>query len=287
MTQIFDSVDLSSPIQVMDVGAAAINEVPPYNRLLELGWAHLSAFEGDTRQIARIFETYGASNATVFNHFLFDGSLRDVHLCSPASGMTSLYKPKQASLKFFNNFEAFGKTLDTKTIQTTRLDDVDGLAMIDFVKMDIQGAELTVLRHGTNRLRDCLALQIEVSFIALYEDQPSFGDVDVYMRSKGFVPHQFVHLKRWSIAPTVFSQNFRVGGNQLLEADMIYIRDPLRLDLLSDLQVTKLAIMAHYIFGSTDLCTFLVIEMEKRGLAPASTHRTYAESSGCSVWGYT
>lgn len=283
MIEPLDLFDLPAPIEVMDIGAAAINEVPPYRRLIELGHAHLSAFEGDTRQIDRIKQTYGAANVTVFNHFLFDGSLRDVYLCSPESGMTSLYKPKQAALNFFNNFGNFGRVLATQTIQTTRLDDVEGLARIDFIKMDIQGAELTVLRHGTDRLHDCLGLQLEVSFTALYEDQPGFGEVDVYLRSKGFVPHRFVHVKRWSITPTVFGQNFRVGGNQLLEADVVYIRDPLRLDLLSDLQLTKLAILAHYVFGSTDLCVFLMIEMERRGLAPPQSHRSYAESAGCTV----
>lgn len=283
MTEPLDLFDLPSPIEVMDIGAAAINEAPPYRRLIELGHAHLSAFEGDTRQIDRIKQAYGAANVTVFNHFLFDGSLRDVYLCSPESGMTSLYKPKQAALDFFNNFANFGTVLATQTIQTTRLDDVEGLAPIDFAKMDIQGAELTVLRHGTDRLHDCLGLQLEVSFTALYEDQPGFGEVDVYLRSKGFVPHRFVHVKRWSITPTVFGQNFRVGGNQLLEADVVYIRDPLRLDLLSDLQLTKLAILAHYVFGSTDLCVFLMIEMERRGLAPPQSHRGYAESAGCTV----
>jgi hypothetical protein len=46
------------------------------------------------------------------------------------------------------------------------------------------------------------------------------------MRSKGFVPHCFVDIKRWSIAPTIRDNNFRVPFNQLLEADVVYIKDP-------------------------------------------------------------
>ena len=61
--------------------------------------------------------------------------------------------------------------------------------------MDVQGAELGIFKNGSKALRNCLAMQLEVSYFSLYEDQPSFGEVDVYMRTIGFVPHQFWTLK--------------------------------------------------------------------------------------------
>jgi len=279
MASVFGMFELSSPVEIMDVGAAAINEVPPYKRILDLGFGHLAAFDGDERQMEAIIRAYGQENVSFYNAFLFDGSLHDVHLCAPVSGMTSLYKPKAAALAFFNNFQNFGHVLAVEQVQTTRLDDIQGLPRLDFVKMDVQGAELVVMQNGEDRLRDCLAFQLEVSFVPLYEDQPTFGEIDVYMRQRGFVPHRFVHVKRWSIAPTVFQGNFRIGGNQLLEADVVYVRDPLRLDLLDDGQLGKMATLAHYVCGSVDLCAFLLIEMERRGLVPQGAHQTYTEQS--------
>jgi hypothetical protein len=44
----------TEPISLADVGAACIAEVPVYKPLLDAGPAHLHAFEGDPRQIAKI-----------------------------------------------------------------------------------------------------------------------------------------------------------------------------------------------------------------------------------------
>jgi hypothetical protein len=178
--------------------------------------------------------------------------------------MTSLLKPRPEALKFFNGFERFGKVLSATRLKTLRLDDVPGMMLMDFVKMDIQGAELTVLRHGHEVLERCMVIQLEVSFIALYESQPTFGEVDLWMRSKGFVPHSFLDLKRWSIAPTTINNNIRIPFNQLLEADAVYIRDPLKVSSWTDEQLKKLALIAHDCLASTDLTIYLLLELDRR-----------------------
>jgi FkbM family methyltransferase len=271
---LLEELQLPDAIQVMDVGASAINEVPVYKTLLENGAAHLHAFEGDERQIAGIEAAYGG-RATVHRDFLFDGEERTLFLASGPSGMTSLFNPRLASLRFFNGFEIFGRIERTMRVQTRRLDDVEAVPPLDFVKMDIQGGELTVMKNGLSKLRDCVAVQLEVSFVGLYENQPPFGEVDMWMRQQGFAPHCFVDIKRWAIAPTVFMNNFRVPGNQLLEADMVYVKDPLKLSELSDGQLKKLAALAHYCFQSFDLCVFVLLELERRASVPQATHQRY------------
>ena len=90
--------------------------------------------------------------------------------------------------------------------------------------MDIQGSELSVLENGVNKLKDCLAIQLEVSYVCLYENQPTFGEIDIWMRKNGYAPHCFLDVKRWSITPTIRDNNFREPFNQLLESDIIYIK---------------------------------------------------------------
>ena len=102
-----DFLNLSERIQIMDVGASAIAEVPIYKTLLEKQLAHLNAFEGDARQIEGINNAYG-EQATIYRDFLFDGSIQTIYLACGPSGMTSLLKPDVAALKFFNGFEKFG-----------------------------------------------------------------------------------------------------------------------------------------------------------------------------------
>lgn len=260
----------------MDVGASAIAETPVYKTLIEKGLGHLNAFEGDQRQINGIKNAYG-TNATIFNDFLFDGSQQTLYVASAPSGMTSLLKPKTAALNFFNGFDSFGTVEKTETIQTKTLDSIQDLPSIDFLKMDIQGAELTVLKNGLHKLKDCIALQLEVSYICLYENQPTFGEVDVWLRAQGFVPHSFLDVKRWSIAPTVFNNNFRIPGNQLLESDIVYVKDPLNLQALSNKQLKIFATLSHFCFRSPDLCVFIFIELVKRGEIPQRAPEIYFE----------
>jgi FkbM family methyltransferase len=263
-------------INVMDIGASCIAEVPVYKTLLDDGLAHLNAFEGDERHIRKIKEVYG-ERVSVFNDFLSNGSSATLYLATEESGMTSLLKPDLTALRFFNGFELFGQVHRTETIKTKRLDDVAGLPTIDFLKMDIQGSELSVLKNGRRTLKDCLAIQLEVSWVCLYEDQPTFGDIDVWMRQNGFLPHCFLDVKRWSIAPTVKDGNFRIPFNQLLESDIVYVKNPLKPAAFSESQLKKLALISHYCFESIDLSVRLMIELISRGALAADAHLKYLE----------
>ena len=273
--RIFDLFDMEEAIEVMDIGASVITEVPVYRVLLDKRMARLTAFDGDARQIDKIENTYGKDFVTVLNYFIFDGGKHDVYLCSSASGMSSLFNPKLEALSFFNGFTKFGEVQNIENIQTTKLDEIEEVKSPDFLKMDVQGAELGIIKNGINKIKDCLAIQLEVSFFNLYEQQPSFGEVDVYLRELGFIPHMFLDVKRWSIAPTIFNGNFRVPGNQLLESDIVYVKDPLKLAELSVVQLKKLVILAHYSFKSFDLCVWLLIELERRQACDASSHKQY------------
>jgi FkbM family methyltransferase len=269
-----DIFEFNDFIQVMDIGASAINEIPFYKELLDAGLAHLNAFEGDLRQIDKIKNTY-KDNCTIFTEFLFDGSEQTLYIASEASGMSSLLKPNQNALNFFNGFNQFGKIERTQRIQTKKLDDLTEIKGIDLLKMDIQGAELTVLKNAKEKLKDCLAVQLEVSYITLYENQPCFGDIDLWMRKQGYVPHCFLDIKRWSIAPTIFNDNFRIPGNQLLESDIVYIKDPLKLEFLSNQQIIKFIAITHHALKSFDLSVFLLLELARRKIVPSNIQDIY------------
>jgi hypothetical protein len=50
----------------------------------------------------------------------------------------------------------------------------------------------------------------------------------------------------------------------LLEADVVYVRDPLELGSWSDEQLRKLAVLAHECFSSPDLTIHLLAELDRR-----------------------
>jgi FkbM family methyltransferase len=266
-------------IHVVDIGAAAINEMPPYKRLIDRGLARLSAVDADERQIDSILQAYGAGTQ-VINAVIADGSRRQLYLCSPASGMSSILKPSERNLAFFNGFTGFGRVQRVIEVETRRLADIEALQAIDFLKMDVQGAELMVLENSGKALDDCVAIHLEASFVTLYEDQPSLGEIDIWMRSHGFLPHRFIDVKRWSIAPVLRENDFRLPFHQLLECDIVYVRALVDLSGLDDDQLRKLALIAAYVCTSPDLTIHAARELERRGAIAAGSVKTIFASHG-------
>jgi FkbM family methyltransferase len=250
-------------ILIADVGAAFCGEVAPYQPLLDNGLGRLIAFEPDLRQQEDLHRRLGGKTQ-FYAYALGDGTRRTLHICPNGSGMTSLLAPDPTALGFFNLFDTFGKVLEKVDIDTKRLDDLADVPAIDFLKIDVQGSELAIMQNGRAKLAQCVFVQTEVAFIALYERQPPFGEVDLELRAQGFVPHRFAHVKQWSIAPTVRDNEPRRPFNQLLEADIVYMRDVLRPAGLADLQMKKLAAIAHYCYASPDLVVRCLLELQQR-----------------------
>jgi 2-O-methyltransferase len=57
---------------------------------------------------------------------------------------------------------------------------------VDFIHLDVQGAELMVLEGATTTLRTVDMIWLEVELRELYEGQPLVDDVERFMRAHGF-----------------------------------------------------------------------------------------------------
>ncbi|MFH1321422.1 MAG: FkbM family methyltransferase [Bacteroidota bacterium] len=76
-------------------------------------------------------------------------------------------------------------------INTTTIDEflmMEGLNGIDILKLDIQGGELKALQGAKNLLSQnkISLIYTEVEFMNIYEDQPLFHDVSLYLHSFGY-----------------------------------------------------------------------------------------------------
>jgi FkbM family methyltransferase len=260
-----DLVRCSRPTSVLDIGANLVDGDPPYQRMLDEGLCTVTGFEPQQRALAELEQRKGPMERYL-PYVVGDGQTHRLKV-TRAEGMTSLLTPDDNQLRLFTGFPEWGSVVEEIDVQTHRLDDLD-IDDFDLLKIDIQGAELMVFQHGRQRLRNAVAVQTEVSFVPLYRDQPTFGDVDRELRSQGFVPHSMPALKRWAIAPTMFGGDFRIPGNQLLEADFVYVRDLAYPESMSSEQLSHLAMIAFHIYGSVDLAVFCVIELQRRGDAP-------------------
>jgi FkbM family methyltransferase len=78
----------------------------------------------------------------------------------------------------------------TEEVPITRLDSIwpelAGDEDVAFLKLDVQGLELDVLRGGDKSLSSIAAVQTELSLVPLYEGAPGYREVIDYLDSRGF-----------------------------------------------------------------------------------------------------
>lgn len=184
-------------------------------------------------------------------------------------GCTSLLEPDPAVIDLFSSIgteDPFGnfQVMRREPVQTVRLDDLEGLRQPDLIKIDVQGAELTVLEHGTKTLARSLVVETEVEFLPLYKNQPLFGDVQVFMRDRGFVLHKLIDVAGRSLRPTRYRANPYAATSQLLWADAVFVRDFTNLKGYTDEDLAVAGAILHDVYRSFDLALFLLSELDRR-----------------------
>jgi FkbM family methyltransferase len=259
---------------VVDIGANPIDGVPPYRPLLDDQLCRVTGFEPQASALAKLNREKRA-NQVYFPHAIGDGEEHTLYLCA-YSGWTSLYVPSAAALDVFSYFRDKARVVSRTPIQTHRLDDVAEVNDVDFLKIDIQGGELSVLVHGREKLKNAVAIQTELQFVNLYEGQPNFGEVDQELRTQGFIPHAFAALKKWPISPPQCEASSTQSLNQLLEADLIYVRDFVHPDNLSSDQLKHLCLIAHSCYKSYDLAARCLALLEQREIISAGALQQYS-----------
>ncbi len=253
---------LAPRVKVVDIGANPIDSEPPYAGMLRAGLAEVVGFEPNPAALA-VLESRKGPLERYFPHAVGDGARHVLHLCQ-APGMTSLLEPDPAVLALFHGFPEWGRVLGTEAVDTVRLDDVPETAGADLLKLDIQGAELMVLRHAEARLRDAVVIQAEVEFLPLYKGQPLFSEMELFLRGHGFVLHRFFPTVSRAVQPMMVNGDPYAGLGQLVWADAVFIRDLLRLDALSDRQLLTMAAVLHEAYGAVDIAFRLLAEHDRR-----------------------
>lgn len=269
--------DPGEPVQVVDVGANPIDGAPPYGPLLTAGIAVVTGFEPQPSAYAQL-TAMADDQHRYLPYAVGDGSPQLLRVCAE-SGFTSIFEPDAQQLALLTDFARMAAVHDRMEVQTRRLDDVEEIDRIDLLKIDIQGGELQVFRSGRRRLAEAVAVHTEVGFARLYEGAPTFADVDLELRAQGFIPHCFVHTKTWPLAPVQWADPLQSSARQLVEADVLYVRDLARLDLLSDLQLRQLGLICDAAYGSHGVALLCVRELVRRSVVQPDAAESYRHAA--------
>lgn len=111
---------------------------------------------------------------------------------------------------------AYPREVKTRTITT--LDELlgSGMPAVDFMKLDVQGYELEVLRGATRAMEQAQAVFLEVSLVPINDGCPLIHEVIQFMDARGFRLLDFC------------SQNRRKDGI-LWQTDLMFVKNGSRL----------------------------------------------------------
>lgn len=102
---------------------------------------------------------------------------------------SSLYPPNKAIMDSYTP-KGYGDLMKEVPVALSRLSTVltqEKRPVPDFIKLDVQGAELDVLKGlDEPHWRNVLGLQVEVEFVEEYLGQALFWDVDAAIRARGY-----------------------------------------------------------------------------------------------------
>ena len=256
---LFDDIPL---IDVVDIGASPIDGQPPYQTLMDQGRANIIGFEPNPAQYNRLVPLQ-KQKCRFLPYAVGDGKSHTLNICL-APGMTSLLEPDMAVLNHFQGFGQWAEIIDRQTLETRRLDDIEEITGMDFLKLDTQGSEFSIIQNGLQRIKQALVIHLEVQFVPFYKKQPLFGDLDQALVQAGFYLHRFTPLISRLFKPLVVENDIYAGLSQVLWTDAVYVRKFTEFPQLASPQLLKIAAITHELYKSYDLCSFALGQADSK-----------------------
>lgn len=211
---------VADPLTIVDVGAV----LGPDPRWMQLGerTCRFLTFEPDARSIETHRDDGPFQMLALSTALGNEQGHKTLHL-TIGPFASSLYPPNEAVLSQFGTWP-WHESAGTDEVTVDRLDTC--LAdlpewMPDFIKTDVEGADLDVLKGSEKALAGALGLQVEAAFVERNVGAALFADIDSFLRARGFTLFQLIR-EHWVRTNKLLGPRSRP---QLIWADVIYFRD--------------------------------------------------------------
>jgi FkbM family methyltransferase len=153
--------------------------------------------------------TSNDKNAEIFPYAVSDTDGKSTFYLTDNSYCSSLLKPEE------NTGKDYAGNYTEQQVELKRLDSIFAQRELKkeiLIKIDVQGAEESVLSGGKNTLCKAKIVIIEISFEPLYQHQPDFSTIYQFMKECGF---------KYTGA---FDQFVKQTNGKVMQQDAIFVR---------------------------------------------------------------
>ena len=257
--------NISLNFKIIEVGALKIQDQDePFYELLDyFPSTKIIGFEIE-KEICEKMNSQAKEGVKYYSHALGKDNEQRKFYITQNPMCSSLYKPNEELIKLYNNFEVayLKKETEIETISLDYFVEKHEVGDVDFIKIDVQGAELDVFKGGSKTLKNVLKIVCEVEFIQHYENQPLFGEVSDYLSQYNLMFNKFLGLSGRALKPIMLNNNPNLPS-QHIWSDAVFVRHIQKIHSLNDEKLLKLGLLAC-VYYSLDLTFYCLSEYDKR-----------------------
>ena len=175
--------NINREINIIDAGSILVDaEQPIWMSLSQYKPLNVVGFDPQVSENISILHNINQIKISNRSFALGDGITRSFYINNEIN--TSSFYPILPN-KGLKHLETL-YNCDSKMIETRKLDEVNEFEIVDFFKIDVQGFELDILCHSVDVLKRTGTVYLEVEFNAIYDGQPLWAEIDIFLRSNGF-----------------------------------------------------------------------------------------------------
>ena len=237
-------------INIVDAGSR-YGIHPNFEELREIADFHL--FEVDREECLRLKKKYKSyKNIKIYNQGLFSKKTKMNFNIRKHNALNSIYETNDLFLKK-NKYKK--NEFEKKKSIKVKLDTLDNFfnKKIHFLKLDVEGAELDVLKGSEKNLKNnCVGVRSEVTFSPVYKNAPLFSEINDYLVKRDFELINFDYDGKGSKFGK-YSNTNKFG--QLITTDAVWVKKILK---YNEKQIEKLFLISTFLFLNN--CPDLAIE---------------------------
>lgn len=146
------------------------------------------SYEPDILEFEKLIINDNLGNNIYINEALGSNIEKSKLFITKKQQLSSVLRPDPLIINKYVNSERFD-IVNEIDINLTTLDNslrIAKVEAIDFIKIDTQGSELSILKGAIQILPTVIGIEIEVELNPIYKDQPIFSEVDIFIRNLGF-----------------------------------------------------------------------------------------------------